>query len=293
MNEQDRIMEEKIIKREKTDTFLAYMLIVILLGCIGFMLYAKFIRKEDNTNNVEDTTSNNLTLTDISNSLNTSNYSANLVSDGGTFNSSVSNSALVITYVKDDTTLNLNIPLINNELEVTIDNANSEVITSIYEEIGTIICTHYTGNETSCRNILTNINENSSVDGIRYVNNGNNKTVYLDITKGYFVNNTNTYNKSTIVSLGDTSYLLNINNVNISNINIKNNTTNVVFSGNITTSEYPFDVVVRLYKDDETLIKEDKVTINDNTNNNFSITFNFDDTLKLEDLSKYSIDIVR
>lgn len=292
MNEQDRIMEEKILKREKTDTFLAYMLIVILLGCIGFMLYAKFIRKEESTT-TEDTTSNNLTLTDISNSLNTSNYSANLVSDGGTFNSSVSNSALVITYVKDDTTLNLNIPLVNNELEVTIDDANSEVITSIYEEIGTIICTHYTGNETSCRNILTNINENSSVDGIRYVNNGNNKTVYLDITKGYFVNNTNTYNKSTIVSLGDTSYLLNINNVNISNINIKNNTTNIVFTGDITASEYPFDVVVRLYKDDETLIKEDKATVSDNSFSNFSITFNFDDTLKLEDLSKYSIDIVR
>lgn len=292
MNEQDRIMEEKILKREKTDTFLAYMLIVILLGCILFMLYAKFIRKEDNSI-TEDTTSNNLTLTDISNSLNTSNYSANLVNVGGTFNSSVSNSALVITYVKDDTTLNLNIPLVNNELEVTIDDANSEVITSIYEEIGTIICTHYTGNETSCRNILTNINENSSVDGIRYVNNGNNKTVYLDITKGYFVNNTNTYNKSTIVSLGDTSYLLNINNVNISNISIKNNTTNVVFSGNINSSEYPFDVVVRLYKDDESLIKEDKVTISDNSTSNFSITFNFDDTLKLEELSKYSIDIVR
>ena len=293
MNEQDRIMEEKIIKREKADTLLAYMLIVILLGCIGFMVYAKFIRKDESTNNVDDTTSNNLTLTDISNSLNTSNYSANLVNDGGTFNSSVSNSALVITYVKDDTTLNLNIPLVNNELEVTIDDANSEVITSIYEEIGTIICTHYTGNETSCRNILTNINENSSVDGIRYTNNGNNKTVYLDITKGYFVNNTNTYNKSTIVSLGDTSYNLNINNVSISNINIKNNTTNVVFSGNITSSEYPFDVVVRLYKDDETLIKEDKATVSDNSFSNFSITFNFDDTLKLEDLSKYSIDIVR
>ena len=86
MNEQDRIMEEKILKREKTDTFLAYMLIVILLGCIAFMVYAKFIRKEDNINNVDDTTSNNLTLTDISNSLNTSNYSANLVSEGGTFN---------------------------------------------------------------------------------------------------------------------------------------------------------------------------------------------------------------
>ena len=292
MNEQDRIMEEKILKREKTDTFLAYMLIVILLGCIGFMLYAKFIRKEDNTT-ADDTTSNNLTLTDISNSLNTSNYSANLVNDGGTFNSSVSNSALVITYVKDDTTLNLNIPLVNNELEVTIDDANSEVIASIYEEIGTIICTHYTGNETSCRNILTNINENSSVDGIRYTNNGNNNTVYLDITKGYFVNNTNTYNKSTIVSLGDTSYNLNINNVNISNINIKNNTTNVVFTGNINASDYPFDIVVRLYKDDESLIKEDKVTISDNSNSNFSITFDFDDTLKLEELSKYSIDIVR
>ena len=291
MNEQDRIMEEKILKREKFDTFLAYMLIVILLGCIGILSYYKFIKKDNDT----EVTDNNLTLTEISNLLNTSRFATDLVSDGATFSSSVSNNELVINYVKEDITLNLNAPLVGNELEILLLDSNEDIVKSIYEEIGTIICTHYTGDSTSCRNIMTNINENSSVDGIRYVNSGNNKSVYLDITKGYFVNNTNTYHTSTIVSLGNTAYEVDINDVKISNINIKNNTTNIVFTGNITTTtaNYPFDVVIRLYKDDETLIKEDKVTISDNTMNTFSLVFNFDDTLKLEDLSKYSIDIVK
>ena len=39
MNEQDLMIQEKIKKREKTDIMLAYILIVILLGCILFIVY--------------------------------------------------------------------------------------------------------------------------------------------------------------------------------------------------------------------------------------------------------------
>ena len=68
MNEQEMMMNEKIKKREKVDTILAYILLVFLLGAIIFILYLKFIRKGDNTTPVEKP-NNYITLNDISNSL--------------------------------------------------------------------------------------------------------------------------------------------------------------------------------------------------------------------------------
>ena len=74
MNEQEMIMNEKIRKREKLDTILAYILLVFLIGAILFILYLKFIKREDTTTPVEKP-NNNITLNDISNSLNNSTWS--------------------------------------------------------------------------------------------------------------------------------------------------------------------------------------------------------------------------
>ena len=71
MNEQEMMINEKIRKREKVDTILAYILLVFLTGAILFILYLKFIKREDTTTPVEKP-NNNITLNDISNSLNNS-----------------------------------------------------------------------------------------------------------------------------------------------------------------------------------------------------------------------------
>ena len=46
MNEEEMMRMKKIEKREKTDTILAYILIVILIVCLGVILFLKFVKKE-------------------------------------------------------------------------------------------------------------------------------------------------------------------------------------------------------------------------------------------------------
>lgn len=99
MNEQEMIMNEKIRKREKLDTILAYILLVFLIGAILFILYLKFIKREDTTTPVEKP-NNNITLNDISNSLNNSTLANRYLNDNVTFSSKVNGTSLVIDYKK-------------------------------------------------------------------------------------------------------------------------------------------------------------------------------------------------
>ena len=308
MNEQEMIQRQKIEKREKVDRVIAYILIVILLGAIAFVLYAKFIMKtDDNTTKPEEYTPNYITLTDISSSLNSSILANRYHNDGVTFSSSISNNALVVTYVKDTTNLNLNIPLVNNELEVVIDSTNSEIITDIYKEISTIICTFYGNDETSCRTTIDTVNADNPIEGIRFVNNDDTNTVYIDIMKGIpvqSITNSNSesgllYTEVTTVDLSLTNYKLNISNTEISNINVTTSDTDIKFSGNIngTSGEEGLSVVVKLFDEMANTLGENKYeyTLENplNGEGTFEVSFILSDTLKLENIKKYSIDVVR
>lgn len=308
MNEQEMIQRQKIEKREKVDRVIAYILIVILLGAIAFVLYAKFIMKtDDNTTKPEEYTPNYITLTDISSSLNSSALANRYLNDGVTFSSSISNNALVVTYVKDTTNLNLNIPLVNNELEVVIDSTNSEIITDIYKEISTIICTFYGNDETSCRTTIDTVNADNPIEGIRFVNNDDTNTVYIDVMKGIpvqSITNSNTesgllYTEVTTVDLSLTNYKLNISNTEISNINVTTSDTDIKFSGNIngTSGEEGLSVVVKLFDEKANTLGENKYeyTLENplNGEGTFEVSFILSDTLKLENIKKYSIDVVR
>ena len=46
MNEEE-MMRQKVEKREKVDTIIAYCLIVILIGCIAILSILKLTKKED------------------------------------------------------------------------------------------------------------------------------------------------------------------------------------------------------------------------------------------------------
>lgn len=307
MNEQEMIQRQKIEKREKVDRVIAYILIVILLGAIAFVLYAKFVMKADNNKQPEEYTPNYIALTDISSSLNSSALASKYSADGANFSSSISNNAIVVSYVKDTTNLNLNIPLVNNELEVVIDSTNNGIITDIYKEIATIVCVFYGGNDSSCRSTIDTVNADNPVDGIRFVNNDDTNTVYIDIMKGIPVQsttNSNTesellYTEVTTVDLSLTNYKLNISNTEISNINVTTSDTDIKFSGNIngTSGEEGLSVVVKLFDEMANTLGENKYeyTLENplNGEGTFEVSFILSDTLKLENIKKYSIDVVR
>ncbi len=303
MNEEEMIQRKKIEKREKTDTILAYILIIILIACIGIILYLKFIREGDSLDNGNNEHINNtITLEQIADSLNNSLLVKTYSDDGATFSSSTSDNLLVVSYIKGDTNISMNMPLNANELVVTLNSDNSLIGEDIYKEIAAIVCMYYGNEENACRNTLTPINTNSVIGGIRFSQNGDDTIVYIDLMNSIDINNesTITYNEVTKVGIEETNYTLNLENETIENININSSDTELSFSGSIKTSleeGQQLGVVVKLYGSDDNVIGEDKYSFEgDNLlekEGEFTVKFALSDTLKLEDITSYSIEITR
>ena len=296
MNEQEMIMNEKIRKREKLDTILAYILLVFLLGAILFILYLKFIKREDTTTPVEKP-NNNITLNDISNSLNNSTLANRYLNDNVTFSSKVNGTSLVIDYKKDDKIVNLNVNTMGTELEFTMNEDNRLVTEDIYKEVANIICVYYKNTEDACRSTLSKVDESNPINGIRYVTSDNNILVYVNNAKSIDIENIDTYTEVTKTELSKTNYELKLDTETINNIKITNADTLITFTGNVTTTSESknMSIVVTLYGDNDTKLTEEKYEFNDTNkleeNKEFKVEFTLNDTLTLDSIKAYSISI--
>lgn len=297
MNEQEMIQRQKIEKREKTDIILAYILIVILLAGIGIVLYLKYGSSQDNTKVPNEHVSNYITLDKISNSLNSSNLSSKLIADGATFTSTVNENNLIVNYSKEDTKVDLTIPLIDNELEINIKEENKDLITQIYKEIMNIICTYYGNDANSCTAAIKEVN--STEDGIRFVNDENNNIVYINIMKSIDVSKYSNTNSANTLSLADISKE-NTSNILVNNVSITSGTDVINVNYQVEFKDQNlannFSVNIALYDDNDTLLEEQnkEYTKEDITSPKIdTISFNLDDTLKLDNIKKYSINITQ
>ena len=296
MNEQEMMMNEKIKKREKVDTILAYILLVFLLGAIIFILYLKFIRKGDNTTPVEKP-NNYITLNDISNSLNNSTLANRYLNDNVTFSSKVNGTSLEIDYKKEDKEEVLNVNTVGTELEFTMNDDNRLIIEDIYKEVANIICVYYNNSEDSCRNTLNKVDEKNPVNGIRYVTSDNNILVYVNTTQSIDVEKTETYTEVTNVELSKTNYELKLDTEVINNIKVDTTDTLITFTGDVTTTSENKNmaVVVTLYGDNNTKLTEEKYEFNDTNKleekGTFKVEFALSDTLTKDSIKTYSINI--
>ena len=296
MKEQEMIMNEKIRKREKLDTILAYILLVFLIGAILFILYLKFIKREDTTTPVEKP-NNNITLNDISNSLNNSTLANRYLNDNVTFSSKVNGTSLVIDYKKDDKIVNLNVNTMGTELEFTMNEDNRLVTEDIYKEVANIICVYYKNTEDACRSTLSKVDESNPINGIRYVTSDNNILVYVNTAKSIDVENVDTYTEVTKTAVTKTNYELKLDTETINNIKITNTDTLITFTGNVTTTSdnKNMSIVVTLYGDNDTKLTEEKYEFNDTNkleeNKEFKVEFTLNDTLTLDSIKAYSISI--
>lgn len=296
MNEQEMMINEKIKKREKVDTILAYILLVFLLGAIIFILYLKFIRKEDNTTPVEKP-NNYITLNDISNSLNNSTLANRYLNDNVTFSSKVNGTSLEIDYKKEDKEEVLNVNTVGTELEFTMNDDNRLIIEDIYKEVANIICVYYNNSEDSCRNTLNKVDEKNPVNGIRYVTSDNNILVYVNTTQSIDVEKTETYTEVTNVELSKTNYELKLDTEVINNIKVDTTDTLITFTGDVTTTSENknMTIVVTLYGDNNTKLTEEKYEFNDTNkledNGQFKVEFTLSNTLTKDSIKTYSINI--
>ena len=297
MNEQDLILKQKIEKREKIDTILAYILLVIISGAIFLVLYLKFIRKEEIVK-PNEYVPQYISLSDISTSLNNSLLANEYLNDSANFTSTVSGNSLLVTYVKEDKNFNLNIPQVGNELQITISE-DSEIFTDIYKELTTIICRYYDNTESNCRNSINTLTEESQVNGIRFVNDENNKYIYISMINGIDVGLEKIYNEITKTNISETNYTLNFNEFKIYGINVDKDETSIDFSGIIEKNNESINSVtinVKLYDVNGEIIGQNTYIFDENNTldkkNVFKVSFEFNEE-DLNKINEYSIEIVK
>lgn len=282
-NEEEIMMKNKIEKREKMDTILAYILIVILLGSILLIIYLKFIKKEEVDTDIH--TTKYATINDVVKYLNDSELGVS---------ASTSNNAIVVTSTEDGDSFNLNIPLINNELEIKYNKDNEDIVTDIYKEIISDLCAFYGNNKDLCVSTSNNITKDSNVNGIRFIEDGDNTNVYININSSIDIpnNDVSVYNDETIVDVTFNSYELKMNNVEVSNIMVNLSDTDIIFTGNIKNlSTDKYSLVIKLFNANGESIGQSN---NDfSTEDKFDVKFDYNDSIKKEDIKKYSISIKR
>lgn len=280
MNEEE-MMRQKVEKREKVDTIIAYCLIVILIGCIAILSILKLTKKEDEVK-PDDHTPSYATLNDVVTNLNNSNLD---------ITASTSNNAVVVT--TKDGSLNLNIPLVNNELEVTYNKDNEEVVTNIYKEITTNLCVFYGNTNDICTSVVNNITKDSTVNGIRFITEGDNTKVYINLLASIDVSSyKEEYTEETIKDISINNYSLNINDVNVSNIVINNSNTDIVFTSDLKNNNSDkYTITVKLYDENNNSIGEESKEYT--TEDKLEIKFTYSDSLLKDNVKKYSINITR
>lgn len=279
--DQEMMMRQKVEKREKVDTIIAYCLIVILIGCIAILSILKLTKKEDEVK-PDDHTPSYATLNDVVTNLNNSNLDVT---------ASTSNNAVVVT--TKDGSLNLNIPLVNNELEVTYNKDNEEVVTNIYKEITTNLCVFYGNTNDICTSVVNNITKDSTVNGIRFVTEGDNTKVYINLLASIDVSSyKEEYTEETIKDIDINNYSLNINDVNVSNIVINNSDTDIVFTSDLKNNNSDkYTITIKLYDENNNSIGEESKEYA--SEDKLEIKFTYSDSLLKDNVKKYSINITR
>lgn len=298
-NEQEKVLREKIEKRERFDTILAYILLVVLLGCIGVVLGLKFLGGEEEVPPVDEYTPSYISLGEIATSLNGSVLANRYMNDGASFATSVNGNALMVTYIKEDVNVNIEMPMVGSELMISVPVENSEIVTDVYKEIANTVCVYYGNLEKNCRYTLDNMGENST-NGIRIDNTGDNSVIYVDTTKSFSVMEDIIYRDVVVSDIDDTDYVLELFDVRVSNINIVNTDTSVTFGGNVdrlSEDTSNVSVNVKLYDVNGNVLGENKYEYNEEnvleSTGTFEVGFLLSDTLKLENIDKYSIEIVK
>ncbi len=276
MNEEDLMIQKKIEKREKTDIMIAYVMIVVLVICILLVVYLKFIRKNDNNNNGNTTeyTVNYISLGTI-----TSDINNNLSSKYSGINANTGENSINVNYGN----ILFDVKLINNELEFNMDNDNKELSEDIYKEIVTSICSYYSNDRDGCKKGADAITFGNNDTGIRFVNN----TMYISTTNGISpISNIDNviYTEETIADIDNFDYEINMNDKVISDINVDMSDVDITISGDLSSSG---NVNVKIYDNDEKLLEEKST----DGENNFSISFEYNDNLNIDSIKKYSISI--
>ena len=139
--------------------------------------------------------------------------------------------------------------------------------------------------------IMGNLLENA-IEACNRIDDDRHKYININSSIDIPNNDVSVYNDETIVDVTFNSYELKMNNVEVSNIMVNLSDTGVIFTGNINNlSTDKYSLVIKLFNANGESIGQSN---NDfSTEDKFDVKFDYNDSIKKEDIKKYSISIKR
>lgn len=173
-------------KSDKRSIILASIFLIILLVCLGFVVYIKMtydLKDNNNVNNNNSVTDNPtiLSLDNIISSFNSSKVVSDYFALGTTLAMEKSDNGFNITYSSKDSSGIIEATYIAYTLSIKFNKNNTEIANDVFKELVNISCKNQKYNDGECNTTVDKfLMENYTVDGLTYEK-ASDEEIYLKV----------------------------------------------------------------------------------------------------------------
>lgn len=295
-------------KSDKKSIIIASIFLVILFGCLGFVIFIKMTYGDKNLNNVNNNVvvPQGLTLTQIVTSFNNSNKVKNSLDENATINMIGSEDSFVINYSTQDVSISLNGNYTGTLLSLTYNpsvETEENLVAIVFDELVNISCVYNGYNEGECSETVNKLFEgNASIEGLGYSKNSETQTLLVVDTSKKIPLYTaiNTYVNNDIISIDIIDYVITGNNFELNKplLEFDEESNSFMYSATIRKLDNNLKevkIVLKLYdenKNEVSVSEIDKTNISDINEFELSLSSMFDEGITKENVKYFSVDFV-
>ena len=294
-------------KNDKKSIIVASIFLVILLACLGFVIYIKMTyEKEDNMLDNNNSTIDMpviLSLDNIISEFNNSNLISDYLTTGTTVSMEKSDTGFNVIYKNEDVNGIIEGTYLAYTLSIKFNKDNNDIANDVFKELVNISCKNQKYADGECSVTVDKFLTGSySVDGLSYEK-VSDEEIYLKVNTvkkiELYVGETS-YTVDEKIDINSIDYFVSNNEYKLSNpiLNYDSTTNKLVYNANVINllnSGNNVKIVLKLYDTDNKLIMTNEVDNRIASNkNNFDITFNItlDNTINYENIKFLSINFI-
>lgn len=296
-------------KSDKRSIIIAVIFLVILIACLGFVIYIK-MTYDLNDNNVNNNNNNSvidkptiLSLDNIISSFNSSKIVSDYFALGTTLAMEKSDNGFNITYDSEEDTGVIEGTYIAYTLSIKFNKDNVKIAQDIFKELVNISCKNQKYTDGECNETVDKfLTEDYSVDGLTYEEISN-EEMYLKVNtvkKIELYSGESSYDTEELIDISSSNYVIKNNEYELSNplLNYDSTTNVLTYSANVINllnNGNSVKIELKLYDGNNNLIMTNEI---DNSavsdKNNFDITFNvtLDNSINYENVKYLSINFI-
>ena len=296
-------------KSDKRSIIIAVIFLVILIACLGFVIYIK-MTYDLNDNNVNNNNNNSvidkptiLSLDNIISSFNSSKIVSDYFALGTTLAMEKSDNGFNITYDSEEDTGVIEGTYIAYTLSIKFNKDNVKIAQDVFKELVNISCKNQKYTDGECNETVDKfLTGDYSVDGLTYEEISG-EEMYLKVNtvkKFELYSGESSYDTEELIDISSSNYVIKNNEYELSNplLNYDSTTNVLTYSANVINllnNGNSVKIELKLYDGNNNLIMTNEI---DNSavsdKNNFGITFNvtFDNSINYENVKYLSINFI-